>query len=172
MSDGVAGIREAIADAARQLSEACAKDELLADLTQRKRLLGLVRPPVFVPRGRVWRLGVLLLDQAGTLYATGTITRATETGRPTYQSASVEERREFRATAVRSGLPAGETVNFNARPIELDDAILSDTDGPLFLRDGLPFVRWSHTFGNASAMPLENYLRDRVELLVHPPEGA
>lgn len=172
MSDGVAGIREAIADAARQLSEACAKDELLADLTQRKRLLGLVRPPVFVPRGRVWRLGVLLLDQAGTLYATGTITRATETGRPTYQSASVEERREYRATAVRSGLPAGETVNFNARPIELDDAILIDTNGPLFLRDGLPFVRWSHAFGDASAMPLEDYLRDRVDLLVHPPEGA
>jgi len=172
VSDGVAGIREAIADAARQLSEACAKDELLADLTQRKRLLGLVRPPVFVPRGRVWRLGVLLLDQAGTLYATGTITRATETGRPTYQSASVEERREYRATAVRSGLPAGETVNFNARPIELDDAILIDTNGPLFLRDGLPFVRWSHAFGDASAMPLEDYLRDRVDLLVHPPEGA
>lgn len=161
-----------MADAARRLSEAGAKDELLADLTQRKRLLGLVRPPVFVPRGRVWRLGVLLLDQAGTLYATGTITRATETGRPTYQSASVEERREYRATAVRSGLPAGETVNFNARPIELDDAILIDTNGPLFLRDGLPFVRWSHAFGDASAMPLEDYLRDRVDLLVHPPEGA
>ena len=172
MSDGVADIREAMADAARRLSEAGAKDELLADLTQRKRLLGLVRPPVFVPRGRVWRLGVLLLDQAGTLYATGTITRATETGRPTYQSASVEERREYRATAVRSGLPAGETVNFNARPIELDDAILIDTNGPLFLRDGLPFVRWSHAFGDASAMPLEDYLRDRVDLLVHPPEGA
>jgi len=172
VSDGVADIREAMADAARRLSEAGAKDELLADLTQRKRLLGLVRPPIFVPRGRVWRLGVLLLDQAGTLYATGTITRATETGRPTYQSASVEERREFRATAVRSGLPAGETVNFNARPIELDDDALSTTDGPLFLRDGLPLVRWSHAFGDASAMPLDDYLRDRVELLVHPPEGA
>jgi hypothetical protein len=33
-------------------------------------------------------------------------------------------------------------------------------------------VRWSHTFADASAMPLEDYLRDRVELLVHPPEGA
>jgi hypothetical protein len=161
-----------MADAARQLEDAGAKDELLADLTQRRRLLGLARPPIFVLRGRVWRLGVLLLSHDQAMYATGTITRATDTGRPTYQSASVEERREYRATAVRSGLPMGETVNFDAPPIELDAAALGQTDGPLFLRDDLPLVRWSHTSGDASAMPLEDYLRDRVELLVHPPEAA
>jgi hypothetical protein len=161
-----------MADAARRLSEAGAKDELLADLTQRKRLLGLVRPPIFVPRGRVWRLGVLLLDQAGTLYATGTITRATETGRPTYQSASVEERREFRATAVRSGLPAGETVNFNARSIDLDPEALHASAGPIVLRDDKPFVRWSHSLGGEMSLPLDAYLRDRVDLLAHPPDGA
>ncbi len=172
MTEPTTAIRELLADAVHQLDESGATSELLAAFTQRRLLLGLPRPPILKPLGRVWRLGVLLLDRTPTLYATGAITRATETGRATYQSASVEERREYRAMAVRSGFPPGETVNFNAPRIELDAASLRETNGPLFLRDDLPFVRWSHIFGDAAAMPLSDYLRDRVELLVHPPEGA
>lgn len=172
MSDAVAVIQEAIAAASRELEAAGAKDELLAEYTERRLLFVLARPPVLRPLGRVWRLGVLLLDRTPTLYATATITRATETGRPTYQSASVEKRREYRTIAARSGLPTGETVNFNAPPIELDAAALREADGPLFLRGDLPFVRWSPGLGDATAMPLNNYLRDRVGLLTHPPEGA
>lgn len=182
MNDPVAGIREALAGAARELAAAGAKDELLTELGTRRRMLGLVRPPVLKPIGRVWRLGVLLLAHDGAAFATGTITRVTETSRPTFQSPAAEERRSYRALAVRSGLPMGETVNFNAEAIVLDAAALAGADGPLFLRDGEPFVRWSHghgAYGHGAyghggevTMPLDDYLRDRVELLAHPPEGA
>lgn len=158
--------------ASKELASAGAKDELLAELTERRLLLGLARPPVFVPRGRVWRLGVLLLGHDLSLYATGLITRVTDAARPTFQSNAAEERRGYRALALRSGLPKGETVNFNAPLITLEASTLRESTGPLFLRDDQPFVRWSHSLGGVMTMGLDNYLRDRVELLVNPPEGA
>jgi hypothetical protein len=172
MNEPVAAIRDALADTVRRLEQAGAKDELLAELTTRRLMLGLVRPPVLKPLGRVWRLGVLLLARDGAVYATGSVTRATETNRPTYQSLAAEERRSYRALAARSGLPMGETVNFNAPEIALDEATLRNSTAPLFLQDDQPFVRWSHSLGGEVTMSLENYLRDRVDLLVHPPEGA
>lgn len=172
MNDPVAGIREMFADAVRELESAQAKDELLAELTERRRLLTLARPPVLVSLGRVWRLGVFLLGRDLAVYATGSITRATDTGRPTFQSSSVEERRAYRVMAVRSGLPRGETVNFNATPIALDAEELRATSGPLFLRGGEAFVRWSQNRTDDSAPRLDSYLRDRVGLLADPPEGA
>ncbi|MEO7123326.1 MAG: hypothetical protein ABI400_09485 [Lacisediminihabitans sp.] len=172
MTEPVTKIRETFAEVASRLERSGAKDEIRADLTTRRLLLGLVRPPVFVPRGRVWRLGVLLLGHDQTLYATGLITRVTDTPRPTFQSNAAEERRGYRALALRSGLPKGATVNFNAPVIALDRASLRDSTGPLFLQDDLPSVRWSHSLGGEMTMSLDDYLRDRVELLVHPPEGA
>jgi hypothetical protein len=172
MNDPVAGIRELFADAARKLELAAAKDELLVQLTQRRRVLVLARSPVMVPLGRVWRLGVFLLGRDVSVYATGSITRVTDTTRPTYQSLSVEERRAYRMMAVRSGLPRDETVNFNATPIELDAAQLRTAIGPLFLRDDEPFVRWSQNRTDDSAPRLDSYLRDRVELLADPPDGT
>ena len=172
MNEPIAAIRDALADTVHRLEQAGAKDELLAELTTRRLMLGLVRPPVLKPLGRVWRLGVLLLARNGTIYATGSVTRATETNRPTYQSLAAEERRSYRALAARSGLPMGETVNFNAEVITLEPSALSEANGPLFLRDGEPLVRWSHSLGNEVTLRLDNYLSDRLELLIHPPEGA
>ncbi len=127
---------------------------------------------MMVPLGRVWRLGVFLLGRDATVYAMGSITRVTETTRPTHQSLSVEERRAYRVMAVRSGLPQGETVDFDAAPIELDPARLKAATSPLFLRDDAPLVRWSHAPGSGSTMRLDSYLRDRVGLLTDPPEGS
>lgn len=172
MTQPVVAVREALGDAVRRLLEADAKTELLAEFGERRRLLGLVREPVLKPVGRVWRLGVLLLGRDGALYASGEITRATETGRPTYQSPGAEQRRRNRALALRSGLPKGEAVNFGATPIAIEEAALRADTAPLFLRDDEPCVRWSHSLGGEMTMPLVAYLRDRVELLVHPPEGA
>lgn len=56
--------------------------------------------------------------------------------------------------------------------ITLEACTLRESTGPLFLRDDQPFVRWSHSLGGVMTMSLDNYLRDRVELLVNPPEGA
>ena len=42
---------------------------------------------------------------------------------------------------------------------------------PLVLRDDEVLVRWSPAQPDALT-PLDAYLRDRVDLLVHPPEGT
>ncbi|SEC50305.1 hypothetical protein SAMN04489806_3075 [Paramicrobacterium humi] len=169
----IAQITALLAEARDRLTAASIADEPLADYQGRqRRLLVFVRDSRMVQIDRVWRLGVFLLDHDGALFATGETTRAVDPGWPQHQAASAEVRREYRGAAQRGGFPAGQTVNFNAAPIELDAAALAASTGPLFLRDGAPFVRWSHNVGDEGAIPFERYLAERLELLLHPPEGA
>jgi hypothetical protein len=165
-------IRFSIVSARDRLREAGARDEALAMFVPEHRGRLFVKKAAMVPQGRVWRLGVLLLDGDGVLYATGQTTRSLEPGRPAYQSLSAEQRREYRAAAFRAKFAPGETVNFNAPPIEPDPLSLQSATGPLFVRDGRALVRWSPTASDDSAVELEAYLADRVSLLVDPPQGA
>lgn len=169
MESGLERTRAAIADAVRRLVEAGARDEALARYVGDRRVLGIRRPARMEPIGRVWRLGTLLLGRNGSVFATGMLTRSLPPGRPAYQSVSAEERRDYRAAAHRGRFAEGEAVNFDAAPIALDET-LADASGPLLLRDDEPVVRWS---GASDAfVPLSDYLRDRVDLLVNPPLGA
>lgn len=172
MNDPITGIREALSQAVALLDQAGARDEALAQFVAPRRRLGFTRPAVMLPLGRVWRLGALLLDRDATLYATGSITRVTEPVRPNYQSLSAEERRGYRAAALKGGFPQGETVNFDATAVELDAAQLRSGRGPLFLRSDRALVRWSPSISDDAAVDLDAYLSDRVRLLVDPPEGA
>jgi hypothetical protein len=167
-----AGIRAVLDRAVRRLSEAGARDEALAMFVEPRRVLLFTKDATMVPIGRVWRLGVLLLDRSGGLYATGSITRAVEPGRAAYQSLSAESRREYRAAAFRGPFDRGETVNFDAPAIPLTSAELRSSTGPLFLRGDQPMVRWNTSPGDDAAVELDAYLADRVELLIDPPEGA
>lgn len=122
-----------------------------------------LRPRRLVPAGRAWRLGVLLLDRNGGLYATGTLTRAIEPLRGVAnKSQDAEARREDRRAAVRGRFPTGEAVNFDHVPIDLA-AIGADT-APLCIRDGVVCVRWN----GRDTRPLEEYLAERVGLLGEP----
>ncbi|GAA1441904.1 hypothetical protein GCM10009617_12500 [Leifsonia poae] len=168
----VDGIRSLVADAVARLSEAGARQEELATFIPRQLRMLIAREPVLQPVGRVWRLGVLLLDADGVLRATGAITRATEPGRPAYQSQSAETRRAYRAAAQRGHFASGATVNYDTEVIDLDAEGLRSTAGPLFLRNGRALVRWSPTATDADAVDFARYLAERVELLVSPPQGA
>jgi hypothetical protein len=168
----LAGIREVIDRAHRALSTAGARDEALADYVLPRRVLGVQRRAAMVPVGRVWRLGVLLIENNGTLRATGLTTRAIEPGRAAYQSASAEIRREYRAAAFRGRFTKGETVNFDAPVIELDAEALTTSTGPLFVRDREPLVRWSTQAPDSAARPFADYVAERVELLLDPPQGT
>ena len=168
--EAVRAVRAALDAAVRRLDQAGARDEALAEFIPRHRRLLVTREAALRPIGRVWRLGVLLLDRASTLRATGSITRATEPGRPAYQSQSAETRRAYRAAAERGHFAAGETVNWDAPVIELDPDALARSTGPLLLRDGRPLVRWSAS--TTATVPFEAYLAERVGLLADPPEGA
>lgn len=174
--EAVSALRAAVEDTVAALRGADARDEALAVYEERRRKLLVMREPVLRPAGRVWRLGVLLLDPEGGLRATGSIVRATEPGRSQYVSVSAETRRAYRAAAERGHFRDGETVNFDAEPVTLEAeslrAAATSGRGPLFLRDGRVLVRWSSSVSDADARDAVDYLRERADLLAHPPQGA
>ena len=69
--------------------------------------------------------------------------------------------------AIQGGFAMGETVNHGISPIPLDESLV-DGSGPLVVRGGGAWVRW----GSDAPVPLERYLDDLADLLLHPPEGA
>ncbi|RGE18967.1 hypothetical protein [Leucobacter sp. wl10] len=153
--------------------------ESLAEYVASRRVLLWTRPATMRPLGEVWRIGSLLLGTDGDLYALGKATRAAERGRPGYQSASREERREIAAAALRGGYPAGAPVNFDAQRIPLssegDGAPRTGSDAaasrelPVGYADGEFRVRWRAGAPLAGAPTLAAFLRERVDLLLHPP---
>ncbi|HEU4807354.1 MAG TPA: hypothetical protein VFT01_03770 [Homoserinimonas sp.] len=165
-------IRQTLATAVERLRTADAHDEALAIFIPRRRLLLFTKEASFIPLGRVWRLGVFLLDREETLYQTGSTTRAVAPGHPGFQSNSAEERRGHRAAAFKGPFSPGETVNFGANVIDLDAEALRISHGPLFLADDKPLVRWNPTATVDTAIPFDAYLAERVSLLVEPPAGA
>ena len=168
----VTHVRAVVQDAVGRLTASGARDEALAEFVPARRVMLISRGATMRPIGRVWRLGVFLLGSDGTLYETGSITRAVEPGRSNYQSVSGEQRREFRIAATRAGFTPGETVNFAATPITLAPSELPMPDSPLVIVDGRARVRWARTAGDDAAVDFDAYLTERVELAVHPPEGA
>lgn len=170
--DAVAAVRALVRRTAAELAAAGARDEALAEFVPAHRVLLLDRSARMQPLGRVWRLGVVLLAADGSLRATGGITRAVEPGHPGHMAVSVEDRREHRAAAFRGPFARGETVNYDAAPIPLEVEALTTGRGPLLLRDGRVLVRWSASLGDDAAAPFAPYLVERVDLLLHPPEGA
>lgn len=165
--------RDAVDRAVRALIQASARTETLAEYVPGRRVLGMPRAPRMSAIGPVWRLGVLLLDADGRLYATGRVIRVERAVRKSVTAESVAEQRAYRAAAIKGGLPEGATVVFDAEPIALDaDALAAGAaSGPLVMRGDEVLVRWSPTQPDA-LIPLEAYLRDRVDLLVSPPQGA
>ena len=155
-----------------QLRSEDARDEALAIFVPRRRVLLFTREASFIAIGRVWRLGVFLLDRDGVLHETGSTTRAVPPGYPGFQSNSAEERRGYRAAAYKGPFRPGETVNFGTKVVSLDPEELKTSTGPLFLHDGRALVRWNASATAENAVPFDAYLQERVSLLIRPPEGA
>ncbi|MEV1129000.1 hypothetical protein [Agromyces sp. NPDC049794] len=169
----IARARELLTQTAEELRSSGARQEALAEFVSERRVLGIPRAARMTPVGRVWRLGVLLLDDDATLYATGRVVRAERPARKSVTAESVAQQRAFRAAAAKGGIPEGETVNFHTTPIDLDELGRDGASGPLVLdaAAGEVRVRWSPSQPDALT-PLDAYLRDRADLLAHPPEGA
>lgn len=167
----VARARDAVDRAVLALADASARTETLAEYVPGRRVLGMPRAPRMARIAPVWRLGVLLLDADGRLYATGRVIRAERAVRRSITAESVAEQRAYRAAAIKGGLAEGETVDFEAQPIPLDVDALAAASGPLVLVGDEVLVRWNPAQPE-SLTPIEAYLRERVDLLVHPPQGA
>ncbi|KRC61269.1 hypothetical protein ASE14_10215 [Agromyces sp. Root81] len=157
--------------AAAELGRHAARDEALAEYVPERRTLGIPRAARMTPLGRVWRLGVLLVDADGRLFATGRVVRAERPARRSTPAAAIAEQRAYRAAAVKGGFAEGETVNFDASPVDPAELVRSGASGPLVVVGDELFVRWSPAQPDALT-PLDRYLADRVELLANPPSGA
>lgn len=111
--------------------------------------------------GEAWHLGVLLLTPTHTL-ATAEVLRAAAPGRRGYTAESARERAERRALALRGGFAEGAVAHVGWSEIDVDAVDAGGASGPLASIDGVPSVRWSTAGGY---MPLDAYLRERIELL-------
>jgi len=151
---------------ARTVDELAARDarqESLAEVKPSRRLLLVHTSASLLPAGRAWRLGVLLLGREGQVWATGSITRATEPKRAQDLSASVEARREARRAASRK-FAEGEVVNYGHQPVATDaEALRAGTAEPLVLVGDVVHVRWGR--GPGELRELGAYLADRADLL-------
>jgi hypothetical protein len=180
------------------LEERDAPSEALAILHKGRGIGALRTAPYMVRVGQAWRLGVVLLDAEGRLYATGEVTRAVEPKLAvTNRSPAADRRREFRRAAVRGKFADGETINHGFTPLTLDALTLEAARlaglapatpagshavephaagphviGPLSLSGDTVMVAWGSnaTTGFAGLMPVGRYLGERAEILA--PVGA
>ena len=137
-----------------------ARDEALGVWRERK-TFGVPRPPVIEPVGRAWRLGALLLDRDGNLYATGRVTRAIEPrDYNSDKTVAGEARREEQRAAARGSFRVGETVNFDVVLLDVESVDVKHSQPPLAMVDGELFV-----VDGSVHSPLLTYLADRAELL-------
>lgn len=111
--------------------------------------------------GEAWHLGVLLLTETHAL-ATAEILRAADPGRRGYTAESARERAARRAEALRGGFDEGDVVHVGWHEIDVRAVDAGGASNPLAMVEGVPSVRWSTAGG---FMPLEAYLRERVDLL-------
>lgn len=111
--------------------------------------------------GEAWHLGMLLLTQTRVL-ETAEVLRAAEPGRRGYTAESARARAARREEALRGGFREGEVVHVGWRAIDVAAVDAGGSSGPLASIDGVPSIRWSAAGGY---MPLQSYLRERVELL-------
>jgi hypothetical protein len=152
----LARARAAVDAAVERLTAAHARDELLIERRPGRRIGPIRRPDTVVTLGRVWRLGVLLLDADGDLRRTGEVIQAQPLRFDNHQSERAVTRRELRAAILKAGIDPGETVNVGAVPVDLADVLA---------------VSWNGSGDPRSLMPLPAYLAERVDLLVQPPES-
>ncbi|MBN9612578.1 MAG: hypothetical protein J0H64_03795 [Actinobacteria bacterium] len=152
----------------------CGTEHLAVFIPAGRRLGVFPRSATMHPLGEVWRLGVLLLGTDARLYSAGQATRAAERGRPGYQSLSREDRRDLAAAALRGGYAIGTPVNFDAVPLPDDDAALLALDerSPVGVHDGELRVRWRAAAPLEGAPTIEQYLAERISLLVDPLSGS
>ncbi len=159
-------IRDAITQSIATLSDAGVPFEELAVYEPAGRRFIFTTRANFKSRGKVWRLGSLLLSPDGILYSVGTSTRAVRPQHPNNQSLSAEARRHFRDTAFRGPFREGSTLNFDAHAVDWTPTGLANKDRTVFEADGRILVRWRPGADATNSIPFTNYLAEKVSLAV------
>lgn len=146
--------------------------EQLGEYIPPRLVLGLPRRGRFVRLGEVWRLGVSLVGSDGALFSAGETVRSESAVLTSHNSAYRAERGEYAHAAFRAGYTPGTVVNFGATRIELDVEPLATLTGTLFVRGRNAFVRWRRGVVDDQAMLFNEYMVERMGLLLNPPAGS
>ena len=165
-------IRAVLTWVVTQLAEFAPPMEQLGDYVPASTFLGFPRRAKLLHLGEVWRLGIFLINNEGMLFRAGDNTRVVETSHIQHVSTYRTERYELMDAAFRGGFPVGSVVNFNASPVLVDVDSLARPSGPLFSRGPHAFVRWRTGASDDDAVSVADYMTERLELLLNPPEGA
>lgn len=162
-------VRALLTQAVESLRAAGADDEALARYVAPHRRWMFTRRARLEPVCRVWRIGTLLVDEAGDAWIVGTTTRAVEPAWPRNTALAIEERRQLQELAWNGPFEPGDTVNFEAVPIDLNSSGHGETEACPFVEvDGEIMVRWDpHTTGTR-LQPLAEYLAEQVRLRIDP----
>ncbi|KQV26441.1 hypothetical protein [Yonghaparkia sp. Root332] len=167
----LAAARAALAEAVAELAAAGARPEQIAVLAPAHRALGFIPVREKLRRtGEGFLLGALIATRDGDVLDPGRIVRASRQVLPGHQSASAQERRALRQTALDSGFDEGETLVLDSRAIPLDDPEAMRAErGPLVLRETESgelevLVRWIPTAPDSALRPIAAYLAERVDL--------
>lgn len=158
-------IEDGVLNALTAITEAQVPSDVIAEYRAPRRVLVWHTRPKFRQVGSGWRLGVFLIDDLGNLYATGDTTRGHQPNHPGHVSHERERRRSLTEAAFRSGFQHGEVVHFDVSPIDWRTAPLPP-DGPLLVRDGAVWVRWSRNAANVEPREFSSYLREQLDLFL------
>lgn len=155
-----------LAAAAAELAALGIPPEQLAVTVPPRRALGFIPRPATMRRtGEGFLLGAVLATADGEAFEPGTILRATRQVLPGHQAASAQERRALRQTALDAGFPEGTTVVLDSRSLALDDeAAMRAETHPLVLTEHGVRVRWMPTAPDSALRPLDDYVRERLDL--------
>jgi len=164
--------RVVLGSARTQLVTLSPPAEQLAELIVPNKFLGIRRSGRLRRRGEVWRLGIFLMDANGNLFRAGETVRAENLPHTDHNSAYKAERREIAYLAFRAGYLPGTVVNFRAAQIDVDGDSLSNPTGPLFVRGRDVAVRWRIGAPDVEAVLLNDYVAERLDLLLNPPAGS
>lgn len=173
--DALAAITEARAVLSwvyEQLVTFNAPREYLGKYIAPSRVLGFPRRGRMVKIDEVWRLGVFLVGSDGALYSAGDTVRSEGSAITSHNSAYRAERGEYAHAAFRAGYVPGTIVNFGASPISLEAGSLATSTSPLFVRGRHTLVRWRRGVGDDQAVLFNEYMSERISLLVNPPAGS
>ncbi len=173
------GFTQAITASVQRLREARVPGEVLAEFVpHRRRFFVFRKAPTFRRVAQVWRVGALLLTEQGDVYAVGRTVRAAKRTRLGVTSEALESRRDLAGYAFDAGFPEGTEVNFDAMCIydaaateaaPLVDTLKAHPELPLAVVDGELRVLWRRGADPHTAPPLEKYLAERVDLMIHTP---
>ena len=146
--------------------------EQLGDYVPASKFFGIPRRARLLHLGEVWRLGIFLINREGLLFHAGENTRVVEVSHLGHVSRYRAERGELMDTAFRGGFVLGSVVNFNATALFHDGAAMQTPTGPLFSQGPHAYVRWRAGASDDEAVFFKDYMAERLELLLNPPQGA